>query len=133
MFVRFVVALFDAPVPARAARTALRQAGFTPEDVTIVPSPDSADRPSSAPPATSLAHRAAALRQHLEESGVPGRHAGLYAQGVLRGGFVVIVCCPTALAPLAAGCLDALAAEDIEVQAERWPGGPLSRADHGLS
>jgi stress response protein YsnF len=69
---RFVVGLFDDTSEAQRVVAALRDAGFTDNDIDTIGS----------------SHRSG-LKHHLEKHGVPNSHSNFYAEGVRRGGNLV--------------------------------------------
>lgn len=124
---RYVAALFDAPIPARTALVELVSRGFAPEDVIAIPAPPGATwsgRPSWRPPGDerSLAPGLAAL-------GIPPATAEAYAEGIRRGAILVIARCPTLSAPMAASILAASPVVDLSAALRRWQMEPGLRYD----
>jgi hypothetical protein len=117
--VRYVIALFDAPIPARSALGALETAGFPSLDVRVIPALADGPPPSEDAPLSGAA-QPEEVRAALADWGVPAGDASAYAEGLRRGGFLVIVRCPTASACAAAGALNAVGAIDLEEQRATW-------------
>ena len=145
---RYVTALFDAPIPARAAIAALRDAGFSPRDMTVLPPlprddamgaesviapltddltlhPDDVAPPPDelAPPPNDLALPAddpRRLADALAALGVAPFDAACYAEGVRRGAILLVVATPTLSAPLAAAAIDSVLPPDLDDLAEAW-------------
>ena len=117
---RYVTALFDAPVPARTARRALEAAGFAPRDVALVPEPAGEERARDWAPGGDPPGLLAALR----DLGVAEELAGAYAEGVARGCILVVVRCPDLSAPAAAAALALGPALDPGAAARRWRAEP---------
>ena len=111
MFVRYVIVLYDAPVPASVAVRSLLAAGFPRADITMLPALEQAGEDDWS--------RADIVRR-LQERGVSAHEAALYAEGVRRGGTLVEVACPTVRTHEALQCLNALGAVDIVEHAALW-------------
>ncbi len=118
---RHVLALFDAPVPARAALRALAAAGFAPDDLACVAA-------SSVPETSALASarlpiEASALERRLRSYGLSSTAASTCAEGVvLRGAILVVATCPTLSAGGAQRALDGAAPPSLSEHRSRWEG-----------
>jgi hypothetical protein len=134
LFVRHVIALLDAPEPIRRAVAVLAAAGFGPGDITLL---------ATAAPEAATTHTGeengyaqlvaatapGAIAASLTARGVPDGEAALYAEGARRGGTVLVVRAPTALAKWALEQLNALGVADIDEHAARWAGAPPPAED----
>jgi hypothetical protein len=119
MFVRHVLALFDAPVPAAAGCRALVAAGFPAGDVDLV-ALDAARLPGDAGGVAGHPLEPGGVRGYLSERGVPPADALVIAEGLKLGYCLVALRCPTADAPTALACLNAVGAPSLEEHAARW-------------
>ena len=119
MFVRYVLALFDAPIPASAACRALVAVGIEPLDVAVfaMAEPAGWDSPYDMAVAVLAASESAA---RLSEMGVPAAEVLLYLEGLRQRGVLVAVRTPTAHAALAAACLNAVGAPSLLEHAALW-------------
>ena len=139
---RFVLTLFDAPVPAQQAWTALRAVGFGREDLAVVSVPTwiPAPRPNPADPAAEdgavppsgavpqglpgfdrvSADGAAGLADNLAACGLDAATAALYGEAVRRGAILLALRAPTLSAPIAAKILAAAGPADLAVEVMRW-------------
>lgn len=116
-----VTSLFQTEHHATAAATHLEQAGIPKGEISIWTTP----------------HNLASL---LQDEGVSRADAHAYAEGVIRGGTVVIVKCGDAEVDRVVGILDRDGVHDLDEQqaswrAEGWDGqpaaGPVEELGHG--
>jgi len=133
---RLVVALFDAPIPARRARAALYAAGFEPADLAVVPEMPDVSSSSlvgtrSGEPgdwfADLPANDEAALARDLIDMGLPAEDARAYAEGVRRGGILLLVRAPTLSVPIAARAIESAGSPDLDEHRQRWAANPATR------
>ena len=96
-----VTSLFHSERHANAAATRLTQAGIPADDIDIWTTP----------------HNLAPL---LEDLGVSRSDAYAYAEGVVRGGTVVIVKCPASRVDEVVGILDQEGVLDLDEQQAAW-------------
>ncbi len=119
---RHVMAIFDAPIPARAAASALAGAGFDPGDIALLPPLAGApaaghflDADPADPPA---------VRRALAVLGFDAVDAARGAEGARRGAIVLVVRAPTLSAPVAADVIAALGPPDPDDLAAAWEADP---------
>lgn len=124
---RYVTALFDAPIPARAAAAALASAGFHPDDIALVP--HLAGAPAAGWFVDADPADARGVRQALEDLGFDAADAGRAAEGARRGAIILMVRTPTLSAPIAAEVIAALAPPDPEALAATWEADPSLKFD----
>jgi hypothetical protein len=124
---RRILALFDAPEPARRALAALAVAGVAADDVWVTPMVPGTGAWAAGPLAPSL--DLAALRQSLAARDVPPPLVEVYVEGVRRGAILVLVESPTASAPVVAGCLTSASAPDLAALVARWKAQPGTTYD----
>lgn len=124
---RHVLALFDAPVPARAALLALAEAGFAPDDLTCAAAagvPGAAGLAAATVPAEEDA-----LERRLRSLGLSEDDAATCAEGVARRGAILIVASgPTLSAEAARRAIEGAAPPTLAEHRARWDG----RAGPGL-
>jgi hypothetical protein len=145
---RVVVALLDAPVPARVAVAEMMALGLEPSDMRLTPSVPGVDeipelgpevgvgvdrdarpaqcRAEAAPTAIGRA-AAADVRRWLAARGVSESDAEGYAEGVRRGGILLAVETPDTTAPLAAEALVRIGVADLDRHRARWAADPALR------
>jgi hypothetical protein len=126
---RYVIALYDAPAPAAQALRVLAEAGFTPEDVAVAPPlsvPGTGWRSAGAFIELPAADEEA-LATAVESLGVGRTDSLALAEGVRRGGILVIVRCPTLSAPVARAALDGASPADLATHQARWAADPTLR------
>ena len=102
---RYVSAIYDAPMPAGLALKALRAAGFEDRDLAVLP-----DLPALPPVAGFLARSTEATgdpARALAELGLPQQRHALLREALWRGAIVILVRCPDLSAPAAVRALDA--------------------------
>ncbi len=119
---RYVTALFDAPIPARAAAAALASAGFHPDDIALVP--HLAGAPATGWFVDADPADARGVRQALEDLGFDTADAARAAEGARRGAIILMVRTPTLSAPVAAEVIAALAPPDPDDLAAAWEADP---------
>lgn len=119
---RTVLALFDAPLPARAALAALRAVGVDDDDIAIVPDPAAQESGTGASAAAVAA--TAGLFDGLKERGVPEDEARAYAEGVARGAILVLAVCATGRAGAAVAALRGVGAVDLDTFRAAWARAP---------
>lgn len=118
---RHVIALFDAPIPARAALRALAGAGFAPGDLACAASPDVPG--ASAYAAVRLPAGEDALGRRLLSFGLEAADADTCAEGVSRRGAILVVATgPTLSADVARRVLDSAAPPSLQEHRARWDG-----------
>jgi len=123
---RNVTALFDAPIPARAAVRALVAAGFHPADIALAPGlPDVPAGHEALIPAS--AGDPGALTEALAGRGVPEPDARFYEEGVRRGAILLVVTVPTLSAPVAADIIASTLPPDPAELAAAWLAEPELR------
>lgn len=144
---RYVAALFDAPIPARAALQALQARGFAAADVALLaeaelpgtagladgrllpPSPPAGDWPGDDPPPPEAWRDEPRLEAALRRRGIEEEDAATFAEGVARrGAILVLVSAPTASAPLAAEALAQTLPPSPAAHRARWSSDPRARS-----
>ena len=120
---RTITALFDAPVPARAAARALVTAGFSPTDITLVP-PLPGAQPFDFSQLPVAGEDPRDLVNVLGDLGVPEAEALFYAEGVRRGAILLVVTAPTLSAPVAADVIAGALPPDPNALAAAWAADP---------
>ena len=120
---RYVTALFDAPIPATAALAALTASGFTPEDIAVVPSLPGLQWSPTGPFLVADAEPQALMRD-LGEMGVAPGDVELYAEGVRRGGILVVVRAPTLSTPAAEEAILSTSPPELAAHVQRWEASP---------
>lgn len=108
--VRTVIALFDAPAPAEAARAALAALGVEERDLLWLPPPGPAAELDPDLAEENGPRRRAAT--DFEAAGVPRRDAAEYVRVNRQGFYVVGARCPNASVRLVADALNGLGALD---------------------
>jgi hypothetical protein len=124
---RYVTALFDAPVPTESAVRALHECGFSSADLLLVPSVPGIEwspGPSFAQP---WFERELSLQEVLGEMGVSDTDADLYAEGVIRGAILLAVRSPTLSAPYAEAAIESAAPASLSEHRARWLSDPVWR------
>jgi len=124
---RRVVALFDAPEPARRGLAALAAAGVAADDVWLTPPLPAMVgwTPAALAPPLDLV----ALRQSLAAREMPPPLIEFYVDGVRRGAILVLVEAPTAAAATVADCLTTAGAPDPATLVARWQTQPGTTYD----
>ena len=130
---RYIAALYDAPFPARCAMRALAAAGVAPGDTSVTPGlPGSGPRPAAGfgrlPQDDSER-----LARSLTELGIARQDARAYAEGVRRGGILVLVRSPDLLPSAAAAALESAAPPDLDTHRSRWAADPNLRYEWALA
>lgn len=149
---RVIAALFDAPVPARAAVRALLAAGLGAADITTIPSlpgailaepglgggaaidagtDEAAGGLGGAEPpehrATGAPDDPTGLTERLVALGAPYEDATRMGEGVRRGAIVLVAAVPTLEAPAAARAIAAALPCDLDAAAAAWSADPELR------
>jgi hypothetical protein len=123
-----ILALFDAPTPARGAVEALVAAGFAPTDIALAcavleSEPCASDRPRVLPTEPK------SLAADLVGLDVPIEDAETCAEAVRRGAVLVAVTAPSVAAAAALSALDAFGVTDAAAQRARFAADPALRYD----
>ena len=129
---RYVSAMYDAPVPARAAINALIEEGFPPLDLCVLPFVPGIELPSTFLPSLAFAeatdrHGLRPVEAKLAALGIAHDAAGIYAEGLRRGAIVVIARTPTLSAPIAAAILETTCPLSTEKAGREWATKPELR------
>jgi hypothetical protein len=120
-----VLALFDAPIPARRALSALATAGVAAADTWTAPLLPGPPRAQLLAPVTDLA----AVRRALLEREVPADLGEIAVDAVRRGAILVLVETPTASANQVAEILTGAGAMDPAVLEALWRAHPGTTYD----
>jgi hypothetical protein len=115
---RYVTALFDAPIPARHALGALREAGFEARDIACIPALP--DRPEDGAQLDMTAEAFAGL-------GLPTAFTHVALEGLERGAILICLRTPELSAEHAARLLDEAGAQAPETLARAWAAEPELR------
>lgn len=118
---RYVTALYDAPIPAAAALQALRDAGFAAADIATAPQPPTSSWPPSDEQVADLpTDDEPRLARALCDLGIDEEQAALYAEGVGRGALLIAVRTPTLSAGPAADALVSAGPPSLDEHQSRW-------------
>ena len=123
MFVRYVIALYDAPIPARAGIKALSSAGVAPADIVVIPELPPAQPSDSDAPRPEIPD-CVRLEADLRGRGIPADDAAAYAEGVGRGGVLLFARCATAQAERVADSLAEAGTVDLDYFRALWASAP---------
>ena len=126
---RYVSAMYDAPVPARAAISALIEEGFPPLDLCVLPFVPGIELPSTFLPSLEFSkatdrYDLQPVQAKLAALGIAMEAAGIYAEGLRRGAIVVIARTPTLSAPIAAAILETTCPLSVEKASRDWAAQP---------
>jgi hypothetical protein len=121
--VHTLIALFDAPIPARGALAALASLGVDAADIAVVP-PLPGGAPPAGAPDFALPSDPSALLRTLDGWGVSAADAQTCAEGVKRGAILLAVRVPTLSLPPVRAAVDAFAVVSLSAHRARWEADP---------
>ncbi len=121
---RYIIAMFDAPFPAREAVRAVFEAGFRADDLFLMPELPEVEWTATHSFAGPWLEENADLGHLLGRLGVHPADVGTYVEGVRRGAIVVVVRAPTLSAQCAADALQSVAHPDLATHEARWAEDP---------
>jgi hypothetical protein len=129
---RYVSAMYDAPVPARAAINVLIEEGFPPLDLSVLPFVPGIELPSTFLPSLAFAeatdrYNLRPVEAKLAALGIAREAAGFYAEGLRRGAILVIARTPTLSAAVAAAILETTCPLSVEKASREWAEQPELR------
>jgi hypothetical protein len=121
---RYVTALFDAPIPAQVALESLRSRGFTSADLFVVPELPASGLRVADSYARPWREQGLELGQMLAEMGIPDDEGAVLEEAIARGAILIAVRSPSLSAPHAEAALEHAMPADLAEHEARWQSDP---------